>query len=394
MRAVCMLCGLLLIAVSCAATAAVTHGDLMLSGGKPFRLQFHGPKGQLKATVQLKVCKHVWGRSVSQDGRYAAIGCSFNPPGRNGTEAPPATQGSYYERRGDPIKVVLLQLTGSSPKVLGAKLLQGYNNATSVVTKTGCFYADSSDGTTPDTSPLALRSKILPRGAGAVLEIFLSIRCLPATPLCADLSTEYGPSAVQLWTVTHKQFETVGPLVAGGRAAFRDNNVKCGSQGFSVAVAASSNKVYATFGLDIATLEPINTIGVYEVLRDPKGGVRLVPTWKLKVDPTLALLNFLPTGPSTGCGISEVSTPTSDYQGLKVFSYAKSRAPYIGGISTADLRHEYADISCRGDVVYATMLTSKAARVLKVSTGLLRKGATGNVVFNASSDLTGISIIP
>ena len=36
MRAVCMLCGLLLVALSCAAAAAVTHGDLMLSGGTPF----------------------------------------------------------------------------------------------------------------------------------------------------------------------------------------------------------------------------------------------------------------------------------------------------------------------------------------------------------------------
>ena len=39
MPAVCMLCGLLLIAASCAAAAAVTHGDLMLPGGTPFRLQ-------------------------------------------------------------------------------------------------------------------------------------------------------------------------------------------------------------------------------------------------------------------------------------------------------------------------------------------------------------------
>jgi hypothetical protein len=48
----------------------------------------------------------------------------------------------------------------------------------------------------------------------------------------------------------------------------------------------------------------------------------------------------------------------------------------------------------QGDVVYATVLVSKTYRVLKVSTGLLKKGATGNVVFNATNALEGIAIIP
>lgn len=44
--------------------------------------------------------------------------------------------------------------------------------------------------------------------------------------------------------------------------------------------------------------------------------------------------------------------------------------------------------------MYAIMRDSKITRVLKVSTGLLRKGSTGNVAFNASNALDGISIIP
>ena len=28
--------------------------------------------------------------------------------------------------------------------------------------------------------------------------------------------------------------------------------------------------------------DPIDTIGIYEVLRDPKGGMRLLPTWRFK----------------------------------------------------------------------------------------------------------------
>jgi hypothetical protein len=110
--------------------------------------QFQSPNGKVKAVIQLKGYNNVWGRTVSQDGRYvpvarkpagaarsqltctstdadgivhvidtgihckrlqilqldrryAAIGCSYIPP----------TGGKV------PLEIVLLQLNGASPKV-------------------------------------------------------------------------------------------------------------------------------------------------------------------------------------------------------------------------------------------------------------------------------------
>jgi hypothetical protein len=123
---------------------------------------------------------------------------------------------------------------------------------------------------------------------------------------------------------------------------------------------------------------------------------------------------------------------------VQLAAYAKGRAPYVGGIRTGDdISSNYKSCSCRvnhiaddrtrtkgcldlehyvdsanceyqcfcsqGATTYATIGTTvdfdtgaeaNFNRILKVSMGELRTGATGRIVFNAASSVPNISIIP
>jgi hypothetical protein len=377
---------MLLTSIAGAAAAAVTRGDLMVTTSPDFekeqdvcRAKFYSPKGKLKAVLRFKGYNTVFARAVSQDGRYAAVGLYLLTEGGYRALGPPK----------EPLKVVFLQLSGASPKVLGTRTLPYIHNLTWRRGKHCHFDGGNS---------LALRSRSLSARAGAVLDVYLSIRCVPATDVpdvCARDNLRGGTSSIQHWSVTYKKATKLGPLATGKRAAFPEK-VKCGAAGMALTVTASG-KAYAAFAFRAANkLGFVDTIGVYEVRHSRSGEMRLVATWKLKIG-NLNIENFRLTGPGTGCGVAETPRGVS-----KVYSFAKGRTmPYVGGRASGavvNYMRFYQDISCTVSHVYALLATegpSTPESVLKLSTKGLRKGVIGHVAFKTTYQaIPNILIIP
>jgi hypothetical protein len=360
---------LLLGSIACTAAAEVTHGDLLLVRrivGNGTYVQFHAPTGKLKAAVDplaLRVGGNfgiVWAHTISQDGRYAAIGC--------------------YGGRPNYVQIVFLQLTGASPKVLGSKTLPGVN----AEDPTSCYRLLHVPAKT-----LALKSRPLAGGAGAVLDVYLSIWCQAAgVPLGCEAiqGASTDAAAVQHWSVVHREnVTTLGPLTGGDRAFFSETS-RCGGLGLSVAVTANG-KVYAAFGFTTAKgrlRRSIDTVGTYEVRRNPRDGTRLIPTWKFQTRPlSVDVKVFVVSGPITGCALGWKTTATGipGRADTRVYSFAKGRAPYIGGIRIGGRPFFYNDISCKGSGMYATLDGNEFSSILKVSNKELKQGAAGRVVF-------------
>lgn len=364
-----------------AAAAAVTHGDLMVVAdpkreGKVdnvCRMKFYSPKGRVKASVRVaKGFNWVFARAVSQDGRYAAVGLYFSEDGGTRAFGPPKV----------PLKIVFLELSGPSPKVLGTRTLRYVHNYTWNRGK-HCHI----DG----GNPLALRSQSA--SAGTVLHVYLSIVCVPATLSddCIAFHSDGGHAAIQHWSVIHKPTKKLGPLVTGKRVAFPEKTTcDTGASALSLTVTASG-KAYVAFVFNVAT-HVRGIIGVYEIRHSRSGRIRLVATWKLKG----GLTSFQLTGPSTGCALAE--TPRGY---TKIYSLGKGRRPYIGGkVASGSYyfgRH-YQDVACTNSLVYAILATDFGTTpdsVLRVSVEGLRKSAIGHVIFKAAHDsIPNILIVP